>query len=357
MSKMQEILYYIKSFFTNMKVISVIMGTFLVGLLYISCYLTESISEKKTESVGKAGIVISSFEVNSVDDGLQLKAYVKSEAKSIKYRFSYRKKDNNELEVIVQDFAESSSCLVSNDDLQKGTYEFILFAKDENDKTDRKTSTYEVKGGGSKDEENCFVLYYKGMDNPHLMYQLDGGLWSKTPGEAFEKKEEQKGFPYKIVIDMEKASKIKFAINDGKSKEDTNNGLGYEAKKGKYTFSDGKLTDLNADKDKTDTSDNSNASVDNNSNKNDNNKNDNNSNNKNNNSNNNNNNGNNNSNNNGNNGNKNNNNYNDDYYDDYYDGYDLYDIYEYYKDIYGNSGRSPKKPDGPNRHPVGPHIR
>ena len=40
------------------------------------------------------------------------------------------------------------------------------------------------------------------MDNPHLMYQLDGGLWSKTPGEAFEKKEEQKGFPYKIVIDI-----------------------------------------------------------------------------------------------------------------------------------------------------------
>lgn len=428
MSKMQMIMYNIKAFFTNLKVVSVIMGAVLIGLLYLSCFLTSMFTEKKIDYTSKAGVTISSFLVSAVDEGIELKAETKSEAKSVKYKFSYTQDGKSE-EVIVQDYKENNRCVVDRNNLPKGKYNFKLLVENENkektvkieqynvggltlrdvnlsldspqnlgqkilidapvdidskcdiskvvytyeikdiegndtkseytikdnkaewtpkkaglynikisvkdnqNNTDEKEFTYEIKGE-QKDNivnKNSFILHYKGFDNPHLIYQLDNRDWSQPPGQAFENNEDVTGYPYKIVIDMEKSKKILFAINDGDKKEDTNNGHGYEAKAGEYTFSDGKLTCISNKKDNTKDSS---ANTDTDKNKNNNSNSANNTDSNKNNNTNNNTNKNNNSNNKNNNSNKNNSNsgYDDEKYDD------ISDFYKYFDELYGNDG-------------------
>ncbi|MEZ2715595.1 carbohydrate binding domain-containing protein [Niallia circulans] len=86
---------------------------------------------------------------------------------------------------------------------------------------------------------NEVTIYYKGVENPYIHYQVGDGDWTHLPG----KKMEQSSIPayYVTTIPLGEADKINAAFNNGQGKWDNNNGKNYAFTNGTFTVDNGQL--------------------------------------------------------------------------------------------------------------------
>ena len=122
---------------------------------------------------------------------------------------------------------------------EAGDYEIRYQVKTYFHQYDEKT----IKVHVDDSEANTLVIYYinsNWYDPLNVHYKIDGGRWTKSPGEPMYKVSYLP--PYKAIINLGTAEGATVCFNNGKGSWDNNNKKNYYLTKGCYRITDGEVT-------------------------------------------------------------------------------------------------------------------
>ena len=170
---------------------------------------------------------------NKIGSLVEFSANVKNNTENIKYKYSIKDKDGNLVKL--QDYSSNSSLKWTPETL--GQYTIVLEVQDSVGVASKEIK-YIVK-----DDNTIATIYYEGYDSPYIHYCING-KWTPVPGVAMEKSNDVAGYSYKAKIDLGDAEEMKVCFNDGNGKWDSNSPEHYIFGAGYYTFSNGKITEI-----------------------------------------------------------------------------------------------------------------
>ena len=168
-----------------------------------------------------------------VGSDVKLVASAKNNQGNVQYKYSV--KDSTGNIKVIQDYSNENSVIWTPEDV--GKYTVILEIKD-----DKQTASKEVSYI-VKDTSTMVTIYYKGYDTPYIHYKING-TWTKSPGVAMEKSSDVEGYEYKAAVDLGECDEMVVCFNNGNGKWDNNSSNNYVFKSGCYTFSNGKITEI-----------------------------------------------------------------------------------------------------------------
>lgn len=92
--------------------------------------------------------------------------------------------------------------------------------------------------------KNTATIYYKGYNTPYIHYKVGDGNWTSAPGVKMQTSNEILGYTHKVIIDLQTSNTLTACFNDGNGNWDSRNGANYIFNAGKYTYSNGTITNL-----------------------------------------------------------------------------------------------------------------
>lgn len=95
----------------------------------------------------------------------------------------------------------------------------------------------EVQGDYTKG----ITIYYKGVNNAHIHYQVGSGSWTAVPGIKMNVGSSVAGYDYNYQITLGNSDYANVCFNDGNGNWDSNNGNNYRLTAGTYLISNGNV--------------------------------------------------------------------------------------------------------------------
>ncbi|MCR5608468.1 MAG: hypothetical protein K6G26_05335 [Lachnospiraceae bacterium] len=105
------------------------------------------------------------------------------------------------------------------------------------------TFGYDVKDE-NPDDKNSVTIFYKGFNTPYIHYSTDKSPWTNLPGVKMDTCDYYAGYTHVVTIDLQDSAELTACFNDGNGNWDSNNGYNYKFKAGKYTYSNGKIKNI-----------------------------------------------------------------------------------------------------------------
>ncbi len=128
--------------------------------------------------------------------------------------------------------AESKSLAYTFSGLAKGTaYDVTVVAVDA---AGNKSAPSTALSVATENKNEVIIFYKKGLENPYIHYQPEGGSWTTAPGIKIPHSGVA-GY-HKIKIDLGAASKMTAVFNNNGADWDNNAGKNYSFNTGTYTF-------------------------------------------------------------------------------------------------------------------------
>lgn len=123
---------------------------------------------------------------------------------------------------------------------ETGTYTITATVTDSTGSTSSKSINYVIK----EVTKNKTFIYYKGYSNAYIHYKIGNGTWTIPPGILMESTSELSGYTHKIEIDLGDSETLTACFNNGNGSWDSNGGKNYTFGVGTYTYSSGKITEI-----------------------------------------------------------------------------------------------------------------
>ena len=106
-----------------------------------------------------------------------------------------------------------------------GEYEITVSTTDHNGETATHTINYSI---ADEIRNEATVYYYNSsFTKAYIHYKVGNGTWTTAPGIQMENSNEQSGYSWKYVIDLEDADLATVCFNNGSGSWDSNNGNNY----------------------------------------------------------------------------------------------------------------------------------
>lgn len=156
---------------------------------------------------------------------------------NLKYRFYSQDKDGNVTELKGYSKNKEIVCSLS----AAKTFQICVDVKDSDGNVTTKKMEYLVEAQKS-------VVYYQNTswNQAYIHYKVGNGEWTTVPGVKMETANDQEGYQWKYVIDLDETEEATVCFNNGSGNWDSRNGSNYSVGVGTYGIKNGSVSKLTA---------------------------------------------------------------------------------------------------------------